>query len=152
MKNLGRSSQHETMPEVQNDTKSMASSPQQAHLERPWCQLDTHPPSSCPQRVSCCFPTSKYIGRLTTHKLLLSFKTLLRLLSDNKVAQSHTICKPPMFKGKEINGSDHHKSHTTHLINKFSSSVKPCRIHYNNVNFPWSRAQGFVIMLSVSKW
>lgn len=117
MKNLGRSSQHETMPEVQNDTKSTASSPQQAHLERPCHRLDMHPPSGCPQRGSCCFPLGKYIGRLTTHKLLLSFKTLLRLLSDNKVAQSHTICKPQTFKGKEINGSDH-KSHTAHLINK----------------------------------
>lgn len=106
------------MPEVQNDTEGTASSPRQEHLERPWHGLDVHPPGGCPQRGSCCFPPGKYIGRLTTHRLLLSFKTLLRLLSDNEVAQSRTICKTQTFKGKELNGSDHHKSHAAHLINK----------------------------------
>lgn len=118
MKNLSRSSQHGTMPEVQNDTEDTAGSPQRAHLETPWRVLDAHPPGGCPQRCSCCFPPRKYIGRLATHKLLLSFKTLFRLLSDKKVVRSHTICKPQALKGKEINCPDHHKSDATHLINK----------------------------------
>lgn len=115
MKNLSRSSQHGTMPEVQNDTEGTASSPQQ---ERPWQALDTHPPGACPQRGSPCFPPRKYLGRLATHKLPLSFKTLFRLLSDNKVVRSHAICKPQALKGKEMNCPDHHKSHAAHLINK----------------------------------
>lgn len=106
------------MPEVQNDTEGTAGSPWQAHLERPWQVLDTHPPGGCPQRGSCCFLVRKYIGRLATHKLLLSFKTLFRLLSDNKVVQSHTICKPQTLKGKEMNCPDHRKSHAAHLIDK----------------------------------
>lgn len=46
MKNLSRSSQHGTMPEVQNDTEGTAGSPQRARLERPWQEQDTHPPAA----------------------------------------------------------------------------------------------------------
>lgn len=67
MKNLSRSSQHGTMPEVQNDTEGTAGSPRRAHLERPWQALGTHPPFWClPTEGFLLLPTRK-IYRETCH-------------------------------------------------------------------------------------
>jgi len=58
MKNLGRSSQHAAIPEVQNSSEGTAGSPQRAHLKRPWHGLDTEGLVLLPTRQ---------IGRETHH-------------------------------------------------------------------------------------